>query len=460
MSSSPLPPADATVFVTARDSGQALAPGGRLPFAPVAQLPENQPFVYFDPTVRFQTLVGIGGALTDAAAETLARLPAAVQEELLTAYFDPQRGIGYTFARTNIASCDFSSASYAYVAENDAALATFSVAPDEHHKLPLIRRAFAVAGGNLKLLASPWSPPAWMKDNGRLTGGGALKPEFADAWARHFVAFIRAYADRGVPVWGVSVQNEPMAVQRWESCVFTAEAERDFVRTHLGPTLHASGLGGVKLIAWDHNRDLIFQRANVLLSDPEAAAYIWGLGFHWYETWTGGPMQFDNVRRVHEAYPDKALLFTEGCKERFDFALLGDWILGERYAHSMIHDFNAGTCAWCDWNILLDETGGPNHVGNFCFAPVHADTRKGTLVYTNAYHYLGHFSKFIRPGARRIAVTSNRADLETTAFVNLDGRIAVVTLNRSDAPLDFKLCLPGFAASATSQPHSISTYLI
>ena len=162
-------------------------------------------------------------------------------------------------------------------------------------------------------------------------------------------------------------------------------------------------MGDKKLFIWDHNRDLIYQRASTVLEDPGAAKYIWGVGFHWYETWTGAGMALENTRRVAEAFPGKHLLFTEGCYEKFDFNRLNDWSLGERYGYSMINDFNAGTVGWTDWNILLDEKGGPNHVGNFCFAPVHADTRNGTLIYTNSYYYMGHFSKFIHPGAKRIA---------------------------------------------------------
>jgi glucosylceramidase len=251
-----------------------------------------------------------------------------------------------------------------------------------------------------------------------------------------------------------------MAKQKWESCIFTAEEERDFVKEYLGPTLHKSGLADKKLIAWDHNRDLIVQRASTILNDPEAAKYIWGIGFHWYETWTGSKMQFENLKRVAESFPSKNLIFTEGCIEKFNFSNLGDWAIGERYGTSMINDFNAGTAAWTDWNILLDENGGPNHVGNFCFAPVHADTHTGKLIYTNSYYYLGHFSKFIRPGAKRIISASSRDQLQTTAFMNTDGKIAVVVMNTSDQKISYHLWLQGKAAETESLPHSITTLVV
>jgi glucosylceramidase len=146
--------------------------------------------------------------------------------------------------------------------------------------------------------------------------------------------------------------------------------------------------------------------------------------------------------------------------EKFDMNRIHEWYIGERYGYSMVNDFNSGTCAWTDWNVLLDETGGPNHVGNFCFAPVHADTKTGKLIYTNAYYYLGHFSKFVKAGARRIGTASSRDKLSTTAFINPDGKMIVVVLNLSNEELAYKIWLKGDAADATSLPHSIATLVI
>jgi len=449
-----------TVYTTADGSDLRLTPGGKLSFSAYGQPLETEPFVLVDAAVAFQSFIGIGGALTDASAETFAKLPEAQRKELLTAYYDPIRGIGYNLARTSIQSCDFSSGSYSYTSENDSLLKTFSVAHDEQYRIPLIKQAIAAAGGKLRLFVSPWSPPAWMKDNHDMANGGKLLPAFYQSWANFYIKFIRTYEAKGIPVWGLTVQNEPMAKQKWESCIYTAEGERDFIKNYLGPTLQRQGMGDKKLIAWDHNRDLIYQRASVILQDPAAAKYIWGIGFHWYETWTGGPMQFENLKLVSQAFPSKNLIFTEGCKEKFSFDGLSDWTLGEWYGYSMINDFNNGATGWTDWNILLDENGGPNHVGNFCFSPVHADTRTGKLIYTNAYYYIGHFSKFIHPGARRIAVSSNRAQLQTTAFANKDGSIVVVVMNTTDKKMPYHLIMKGVAAVTESLPHSISTLII
>lgn len=454
-------PVSVTVYTTAAGQPSArLSETGKLSFIAARQPLETEPFILVDPAVKFQSFLGIGGALTDASAETFAKLPKNKQQELLAAYYDPRKGIGYTLARTQIQSCDFSSGSYSYVGDNDPQLKTFSVSHDLTYRIPLIKQAIAAAGGHLRMYVSPWSPPAWMKDNNSVIGGGHLKKEFAQSWANFYVKFIKEYEAKGIPIWGLTVQNEPMAKQRWESCIYTAEEEREFIKNYLGPTLAKAGMGGKKLIAWDHNRDLVYQRASTILEDPGAAKYVWGIGYHWYETWTGGPMLFDNVKQVREAFPATNLIFTEGCKEKFAFDSLQNWSLGERYGYSMIHDFNNGTTAWTDWNILLDEKGGPNHVGNFCFAPVHADTRKGQLIYTNAYYYIGHFSKFIRPGARRIGASSNRVALQTTAFANPDGSIAVVVLNTTDQAVSYHLLIKNKAAVAESQPHSIATLII
>ncbi|MBS1977370.1 MAG: glycoside hydrolase family 30 protein [Bacteroidetes bacterium] len=444
-------------YVTSEQGGNRLSKGSLVSFEWMGQPKETQICVFVDPDRQFQEFMGIGGALTDAAAETFAKMPESKQTELLKAYYDPNEGIGYSIGRTTIHSCDFSSGSYTYVKDDDKDLASFNIDHDRTYRLPLIKKAIAAAGGKLTLYASPWSPPGWMKDNNDILHGGKLKPEFYQTWANYCARFIKAYETEGIPLWGISIQNEPMATQTWESCIYSAEEERDFLKKFLGPTMQKEGLGEKKIIAWDHNRDLIFQRASTLLSDPEAAKYAWGIGFHWYEDWSGGDQEFENLARVNQAYPDKNLLFTEGCNGPFNLSKTGEWKLGERYGRSMINDFNNGAVGWTDWNILLDETGGPNHVKNFCFAPVHGNTKTGELIYTNAYYYIGHFSKFIRPGAKRIASSASRTSLQATAFRNTDGSVAVVVLNLGDQTVPYFLWIKGQAASQTALPHSITT---
>ena len=255
------------VYVTAKDTGQRLARTNPLSWMDMAQPSERQQCVFIDPSKTFQTVVGIGGALTDAAAETFYKLPEAQRRQFLRACFDPQNGIGYTLGRTHINSCDFSSASYTYVAEGDRELKSFDIAHDLKYRIPFIKEVLAVTGKDMSLFISPWSPPAWMKDNNDMLHGGKLKPDCYDAWARYYIKFIQAYEKEGIPIWGLTVQNEPMAVQTWESCVYTGAEERDFVKNNLGPALSQAGLAGKKLMIWDHNRSMIYQRAQTVLED-------------------------------------------------------------------------------------------------------------------------------------------------------------------------------------------------
>lgn len=442
-------------YVTAKDTDQRLTDAGELRFESKGQPEEWEKSIFVDPAHKYQTFVGIGAALTDAAAETFYKLPKARQQEFLKAHFDPEQGIGYTLGRTHINSCDFSSSSYTYVNEGDSKLESFDIYHDLKYRVPFIKEAMAAAAPGFRLYASPWSPPAWMKTNNDMLQGGKLKPEYAAAWANYYVKFIESYEQQGIPIWGLTVQNEPMAKQTWESCIYTAEEERDFVKEHLGPTLAKAGLGDKKLIVWDHNRDLIFHRASTILDDPEAARYVWGIGFHWYE---GG--LYDNVDLVNDSYPQFNLIFTEACNYPWNFDKIDEWHWGENYGRSMVKDFNCGAVGWTDWNILLDETGGPNHVGNFCYAPVHGDTRTGKLHYMNSYYYIGHFSKFIRPGARRISCSSMAKQLQTTAFQNPDGTIAVVVMNATDKDQPFFMWMAGKAAKTESPAHSIQTFVI
>jgi glucosylceramidase len=438
-------------FCTARDSDDRLS---ELP--PIEFVDDAEPqgaSVFIDTKVKFQEFFGFGGAFTEAAAVTLDKMPSSLRQEILVAYFSPDRGNAYTLCRTHINSCDFALGNYAYAdVAGDIELKHFSIERDRRSLIPMIREATEMAGGKLRLFASPWSPPAWMKTNGMMNGGGKLKPECRQAWADYYVRYIREYAREGIPVWGLTVQNEPEAAQTWDSCLYSGEEERDFVRDYLGPALAKAGLGHIRLIIWDHNRDRMYERAKIVLDDPDAARYVWGVGFHWY---CGD--HFDNVQMTHDAYPDQHLIFTEGCQEGGPH--LGSWDTGERYARNIIQDLNRWTVAWVDWNLVLDETGGPNHVNNFCSAPIIADAQAGQALYQSSYYYIGHFSRFIRPGARRLACAKTLDAIETTAFLNTDGTVAVVVLNRSEQPVDFYLKVQGWQAKTSIPAHAIKTYL-
>lgn len=449
------------VVTTAKDSGTRFA-AQPLPEPKASTQPvETETAVFVDSGKRFQKVFGFGGAITDAVAEVYAKLTPGAQKDFLTAYFDPKQGLGYNVVRTTIHSSDFSSGSYTYVKDGDRSLASFSIGHDMQYRVPLLRQALATSaahGTSLRVMASPWSAPAWMKSNNNMLRGGSLLPGDRDLWAQYIVKFVQAYEKAGIPLWGLSVQNEPMATQKWESMIYTAEDETRFLGDHLGPALKKAGLGGKKIVVWDHNRDLLPQRAAHILSDPKARPYIWGVGYHWYETWAKGEPMHANVAAVHQAYPEINLLMTEATVEKFDPAKLQLWDNGERYGSEMIADLNAGATGWIDWNMLLDSRGGPNHVGNYCFAPLHASD-DGQLVFTPSYAYLGHFSRYIKPGAQRVSAASSRSTLATVAFRNPDGSLAIVVMNKTAKAQQYRLNIDRKEVAVDIPAHAIQTVL-
>ncbi len=438
------------VFRTVKNTTDRLTMKAALTFR---EQTSDLPFVRVDAQKRFQTIEGFGGAFTEAAANTFYKMSPEIRSEILQAYFDPFAGNGYSLCRTHINSCDFSLGNYAYTeVPGDVELRHFSIERDRAQLIPMIKEAAGKAGQPVRLLSSPWSPPAWMKTNGQMNHGGKLKPEYRQAWANYFVRYVQEYEKEGLTIWGITVQNEPLAAQMWDSCIYTGEEERDFVRDFLGPALQKAGLlSRIKLLIWDHNRDLLYERAKVVYDDPAASRYVWGAAFHWY---VGD--HFENVQLTHDAYPDKQLLFSEGSQEGGPHHDV--WEVGERYGQSLIQDLNHWTSAWIDWNLLLDQRGGPNHVGNYCSAPLMADYTKGNLYYHSSYYYIGQVSRFVRPGAQRIVSVSTLDELETTAFLNPDGRIAVIVMNRTDQTFDFALKFNDQVAVAESPAHSVSTF--
>jgi len=446
------------VYTTAQNTDKRLSLDLKKTFKKTKQPLESEVAVFVNTEKQFQEFLGIGGAITDASAEVFSTLSQDKQEELLKAYYS-EEGINYNIIRTSIHSSDFGLGSHTYIEEGDKDLKTFSIEKDKEKRIPMIKRAQALINEDLVFYASPWSPPAFMKTNKNMLQGGKLLPEYNQAWANYFVKFIEAYEAEDIPVWGVTIQNEPMAVQRWESCIYTAEEERDFLKNYLGPTFENNGLGDKNIVVWDHNRDLISHRANTIFEDPEAMKYAWGIGFHWYETWTGGEPKYDNLKNIKASFPEMNLLFTEGCQESFDPTQYQRWSNAERYGNSMINDFNSGTVGWTDWNILLDENGGPNHVQNFCFAPIHANTKTNELIYTPTYFYIGHFSKFIKKGALRVSTTTSRSAIESTSFQNPDGTIVTVVMNKTDNKIDYNLIVGNSEISLEIEPHAMQSII-
>lgn len=441
------------IVQTSKDTGDRLTCKGKL------SLPGGQAsgsVLEIDRSITFQRVEGFGGAFTEAGGWALSQLAYEQRIGIIRDYFDPNVGLGYNLCRTHINSCDFSLGNYSYDdVDGDVELRHFTIDHDRSYLLPFIKDAMSLPGVQFRLIASPWSPPAWMKSNHDMNRGGKVLDQYKKTWAKYYCRYVKEYAKEGVPIWGVTVQNEPEATQLWDSCRYTAEEERDFIKYYLGPTLEEEGLGHIKILAWDHNRDRLYERAEVILSDPGAAKYVWGMAFHWY---SGD--QFENVAMASAEFPDKKLILTEACVESRGMGLrLHDWTIGELYAHNIIGDLNHGASGWIDWNMVLDERGGPNHAANFCNAPVIIDTKTGAVHRQSSYYYLGHFSKFIKPGAARIQASTTDESIETTAFQNTDGSVVIVVLNATSSARKVTLKEKGMAASFACPAHSITTLL-
>ncbi|ERJ11596.1 glycoside hydrolase family 30 protein [Haloplasma contractile] len=440
------------VIRTAQNSGDRLTE--KEPLVLSKKFTTTGNMIAINDTETFQTHVGFGGAFTEASAYTLSEMPEEKRTEAIKAYFDETNGLGYTIGRTHIHSCDFALGNYTYVSEGDKDLETFDMSHEDQWVIPMIKDAMNVKGGEIKLLASPWSPPAFMKTNKEMNHGGQLLPEYYQSWANYYVKYIRGMRERGIDIFTVSVQNEPAAVQTWDSCIYSAEEERDFVKNYLGPTLEKEGLSDIGIVIWDHNRDILIDRASTVLLDDEANKYVWGVGNHWY-----GSEAFENLSVIHNMFPDKHIIFTEGCQEGGPKP--GEWFTGERYGRNIIGDFNNWSEGWIDWNLVLNETGGPNHVQNLCDAPILADRNTKELIYNSSYYYIGQFSRYIRPGAVRIGLSLNTDGLVyATAFKNTDGTIAVVVQNESDEVVRFALTHKGLGTDVELKEHSITTFII
>jgi glucosylceramidase len=402
-----------------------------------------------DPSKKMQSIIGFGGAFTEASAYNLLRINKEQRLNAIKAYFDPIEGLGYNIGRVSIHGCDFSLNSYLYIKDYDDSLESFSVKRDQPI-IDLIKEASAIRKQDIKILASPWTPPFWMKDNNSPIKGGKLLPKYDQIWADYFVKFIKTYEANGIDIFSVTVQNEPMAAQRWDSCIYEADDEARFVKV-LGKTFENNNLKQ-HIYIWDHNRDQMFERTKAVLKDKEAAKYVYGTAFHWYDQ-----EEFDEVRKTHEAFPEKHLIFTEGCQENGPH--LGQYMVGERYGRNIINDLRNYNEGYIDWNLFLDDVGGPNHVNNLCSAPIHIKVFNEEIYRNISYYYIGHFSKYIMPNAVQIASNGDK-DLYYIAFKNPNGSYVVVIQNEKEQ--NYKIEITGLSDSINllSKAHSISTIII
>lgn len=415
---------------------------------------------------EYQSILGFGGAFTESAAYNYAQLTDEQKKLFLERYFSRENGIGYNFGRTHINSCDFSLDVYAYIESGDKELKTFSLERDKKYIIPFIKDAMQYCQDELILFASPWSPPAFMKDNESVFRGGSLKEEYKECWARYYAKYIKAMAEEGVTISAISIQNEPIARQSWESCYYSPDDEREFIEKYLSPVLDDEGLSHIKIIIWDHNKERVYDRTKKIFSSKAVEDRVWAVGHHWY---SGN--HFDGMRLVHEKF-GKVLLSTENCGSINEDPIS----LAERYGKELVGDFNNFTAGLCDWNLLLSEKGGPFHNRSAgttavagvvfedkaagCHAPILYNTETKELVLTPIYYYIGHFSKFVQRGAVRIATTRYCENIYTVAFKNPDGSIVLVMMSTSHRELPAVVRHNDVCTKLVMQPHSMMTVIL
>ncbi len=412
----------------------------------------EQNIVNIHDDVEYQSYGGIGGAFTESSAIVWKSMTVSQKEEVLKAYFDPEEGIGYDFGRLSIASNDFSAGDYTYVAEGDETLDTFDISRDEEAVFPMVRSAKKY--NQIKLFASPWSPPAYMKtSNSRI--GGHLKKEYYGLWAKYFRKYINACKEHDVDIWAVTMQNEPRHHQDWESCLYTPEEEAEFLG-YLGQELEGSG---VKIICYDHCRERVFERAKAIF-ESKNGNYCDGIANHWYSG-----THFGELRALNTKYPEKISIASEGCNP-IPGGILPEYdlVTAEKYAHDISGCFNHGLHYYCDWNMILDQNNGPYHNREKrpcqCDAAVFYHTETKEIIYRLTYYYIGHYSKFAKSGAKVIAVSSYDVEVEALALKNPDESVVCVLLNRTDKEKQCILRMDGCIKEVMLKPHSIITAYI
>lgn len=412
--------------------------------------------------VTYQEVLGFGGAFTESSAYLYSLLSYPDKQKFLKLYFDRKNGIGYNFGRTHINSCDFSISVYSSVIEGDKTLESFNLDREKKYILPFLKDALEYCKEEIILFASPWSPPAYMKDNNDMLHGGKLLEEYKSVWAHYYAKYIKAMAIEGIKISAITIQNEPKAKQTWESCLYSPEDEAEFIDKYLISALDEEGLKNIKIMIWDHNKERIYDRAKKILINERINKRVWAVAHHWY---SGD--HFEGLRLVYEQL-HKPLVCGEFCGPITEDVN----VLAEKYGIEICENFNNFEIASCDWNLLLDQNGGPYHnrtkktagglfenKSDGCYAPILYNTDNRELVITPIYYYIGHFSKYIMRGAKRIATTKHHRDLYTCAFVNPDGSKACVIINTSDEELYATLRYNDGCTKNILKPHSIITLL-
>jgi len=473
-----------------------------------------------------QTIDGIGSSLTESSAFVLASVSPDTRRSILEELFG-ESGANFPIIRTHMGSCDFSvEGRYSYAEEkNDRDLENFTLQPDRqgfsqqkypaikdttYDLLPLIKEVNqlknAQSDKEFRIVASPWTAPAWMKDNNAYFGdgtGGALEKENYNLFARYFLEYFKAMEEEGINIWAVTPVNEPEGNNgSWESMQFDPASEAEFVGQHLGPAIENSNFDQVKIFGFDQNRPELPHWAEGLMANENARKYLDGFAIHWYAS-TFKVFE-DILDSIHHVYPDQTIIHTEGCVDNLGLEG-GDWAEDpdgwqeegwfnndqwwweknatdwgykvpwgnelhamyaptHRYARNIIVGINNWMTGFIDWNAVLDKNGGPNHVGNFCGAPVMIDIENHDIYYTPVFDVLKHFSTTIRPGDKALRATPMKGAFADSLFVGAtlsqENNVVVSMLNVTRDPIAFNLQLGDYSAKITAPGNSIQTLII
>jgi glucosylceramidase len=499
----PEPRLSARVFLTS-SAGDAARDHGEAPLKPSSD--GGGPRITVHPDRVRQTFLGAGGSLTQASAAALSRISKEKRAEILDAYFGPD-GARYAMTRTHIGSSDFSEYSYTYTP--DDRLEGFTIEEDRKNGLlDLIRDAQAVPGASFRIIASPWTAPAWMKDNKKLyepekgRGGNLLEEHYGD-FSDYFVKYLQAYAAEGIGIWAITPVNEPQGNNgTWESMEMTPEIQRNFLRV-LGPRLRSAGLD-TEILIFDQNRKEMVDYTQVIFNDEEVAPYTFGTAVHWYNSTFR--VYEDVLDAQHALYPDKVIIQSEGtidsvhgkasceqacpnppcgCEELYAWWQDDAWYWRKeatdwgwdwapnpevdhpkyapafRYARDLVVGLGHWLSGWVDWNIVLDKRGGPNHVENFCLAPVMVDGETDTVYYTPLFHIMKQFSRNTRPGGQVLETTiEGPTGFVASSIRNPDGSIAVHVFNESGEDVEYALEIEGRTTTLQSPDASFQTVVI
>ena len=523
------------IYVTS-EAGDKIAQKQNISFV-IGEAPKGN-LIKVNPEILKQEIDGIGSSFTEASAFVLAHLDKKSRTEVMEKIYS-NKGANFSLTRTHIGSCDFCvEGKYSYLdKKGDTELKSFSIKPDKegfspdkypgiqdptYDLLPMIKEAIEIKNrqedNKLRIVASAWTAPPWMKDiedyyvkgtpdNNYEGTGGKLKPEYEKTYADYLIKYLNVYKSEGVDIWGITPVNEPHGNNgQWESMHFTPESQNKFIKKYLGPKLFKSGFENVNLLIYDQNRDGLEHWTDVILGDKESAKYVYGSAVHWYES--THKVYEDVFERVNAKFPDKAIIHTEGCiddlgkeapdgitdPQRFkeknwfendsfwwnenatDWGYSATWkglnmddhpIYSpvHRYARNIIVSIDHWLKGWIDWNVILDQRGGPNHVGNFCGAPIMIDLDSKHIYYTPIYYILAQFSRTIRPGDKAVKTEKileglDKDALHACATINDDNLLTVQLLNTTKKPLEFSLQIDDEYALIKMVPNSVQTLRI